>query len=254
MIAVLNTRPAAQAAPLSALLRAAGFAALEVPLVELRLEPAGLAALVHEATGAHDGFLISSPSLIPLLAEQAGARARAALTGRPWYLISGKARAQAEALGARVAFAPNEPSLHGFLNEAPRRKRLRLLHLCSTQTRLDPDLFARRGFDVENLALYAPACPAQAGAQLQATWPGLQAVLLASGSAVHNLFAAAPALATGLDQTPGPISISIGASAGEALQQHGVPHPRLAPTADNAGLLAALKAVFFPEPRNQDSA
>jgi uroporphyrinogen-III synthase len=115
-----------------------------------------------------------------------------------------------------------------------------LLHLCSSATRLDPKPFSERGIEIRNLAVYAPHCPKDAAAALQAVWPQIQAVLFASGSAVHNLFSAVPGLAATLRDPQGPLPVSIGPSASIALKAEGVRNFRQAATADNAGLIAAL--------------
>jgi uroporphyrinogen-III synthase len=242
MIGVLNTRPRGQAAGLSAGLRKAGYEPHEVPLVELVLKPGELedAALTEN----QDGLLVSSPNLIPLLAA-ASPEARKALAARPWYLISGKARAQAEAFGAQVVFVPKTPSLEGFLDEFPGRRGLRLLHLCSAKTRLFPEDFSPLGIKVANRVVYSPQCPAGAGSALAAAWPKITVALFASGSAVSNLFSAAPDLGKTLGAVTGPSVVSMGASVSDALRARGVENFLSAPTADDAGLISALNAVFL---------
>jgi uroporphyrinogen-III synthase len=244
MKSVLNTRPRGQAETLSALLREARYAPVEIPLVELALMPEALAALPAQGRDC-DAFLLSSPSLLSWLEGRLTESARVRLASKPWFLISAGARAQVEALGGRVAFAPKRPSLTGFLAELPPREGLRLLHLCSAETRLDPAIFARRGLTVRNWPLYAPRLPDGAAARLQAAWPEAGAVLFASGSAVRNLFAADPQLGRTLG-AEGPAAVTIGPSASEALDAAGIAGYRQAPTADNAGLMAALAAVFPP--------
>jgi len=245
VIGVLNTRPRDQASALSVLLRQAGYQVYEVPLVELALLPEGLAALRSHATQDCDGLLLSSPNLIPQLASRANHGLRETLIGKPWYLISQRARAQAEAFGARVAFAPKVASLQGFLSELPQPKReLRLLHLCSEKTRLDVSDFAAKAVQVVNLPVYSPQCPPTASKELEALWPKLQAILFASGSAVQNFFRVVPALGKKLGTAQGPQPISIGPSSSEALTAHGIAIPCIAPTADNEGFLAALKKTF----------
>ncbi|HAP00170.1 MAG TPA: hypothetical protein DCQ83_09025 [Fibrobacteres bacterium] len=240
MIAVLNTRPREQAPELSRMLREAGYHSVEVPLVELALLDEGMAELSKLSIDDYDGILFSSPNLLSLLQEKHSGLIDS-LISKPWYLISGKIRKDAEQAGAKVAFVPHETSLEGFLREFPRLKNLRLLHPCSRATRLDPKLFAAGGITIRNVAVYAPNCPEDAASRLQAVWSEIRTVLFASGSAVRNLFAAAPELARSLNFAEGPASISIGPSATEALRSHGVAHFIQAPTADNAGLIAALR-------------
>ncbi len=242
MIGILNTRPREQASGLSARLRQAGYEPHEVPLVELVLKSE---ELNDPGLFNCDGVLVSSPNLIPMLAAQAPAKIRKALAAKPWYLLSAKARPQAEAFGAGVAFVPKQSSLEGFLAEFPRQNGLRLLHLCSSKTRLFPEDFTKLGVTVLNRIVYAPRCPAGAGLALETVWPEVKAILFASGSAVTNLFSVAPALAKTLGSTQGPQPVSIGPSATEALRARGAKNFRQAPTADDAGLIAALNTVTF---------
>ncbi len=236
---ILNTRPREQAAELNQRLREAGYKSYNVPLVELVFLPEGLAELSGLAQDAYDGILLSSPNLM-LLLKKANSALVQTLALKPWYLVSGRARPQVEALGVKVAFVPRKASLEGFLEELPPQKELRLLHLCSSATRLDAAPFSERGIEIRNVAVYAPHCPKDAASDLRAVWPGIQAVLFASGSAVRNLFSAVPDLATTLGTPRGPLPISIGPSASAALKSEGVGNFRQAATADNAGLIAAL--------------
>ena len=250
---------------LNAALRAAGFNPIVVPLVELVLLQNALSLLEKVSESHYDGILLTSPNLLPLL-RAAGREVPAAWRTKPWYLVGERARADVEALGARVVFVPRgEASLEGFLDEIPRQSNLRLIHPCSTKTRLEPSLFTGKGIDMHNMALYEPRCPAGAAEALEAAWPALQpdieqpgvetrtpdntipvsgAVLLASGSAVHHLFAVAPRLARTLSHDDGPVPVSIGASTSRALRMYGIERFHQAPTADNAGFIAALQAIY----------
>lgn len=243
MIGVLNTRPPELAPELSARLREAGFAPREAPLVALSLDPEGLARLRALDLSPFTGVLMSSPNLLSALAAE-GEALPPALLQKPWYLISARSRHQVEALGARVAFIPQEASAAGFTREiVPHRARL--LHLCSSKTRLRPETLEPKGITVENLPLYTPGLPPAAGERVRAAWPDVEAVLFASGTAVHNLYACAPSEASTLGTASGPLAVAIGFSAVEALKEHGVStRVRQAPTADNAGFVAALKKEF----------
>ncbi len=268
MIAVLNTRPltetssasldspdrtAGDSTELNTALRAAGFEPIEVPLVELVLLTDALDLIEKLSSHHYDGILLSSPNLIPLM-RHSGRAFPAAWLEKPWYLISSRAKADVESLGpppVTIAFVPHEPSLDGFLREVPLQSKLRLIHPCSTKTRLEPALFQSKGIDVHNMAVYEPRCPENAPTLLEQAWPRLipqsapqGAVLLASGSAVHHLFAAAPLLARTLSQPDGPVPVSIGSSTSRALRMYGVESFVQAPTADTAGFLAALHTVF----------
>jgi uroporphyrinogen-III synthase len=249
MIGVLNTRPREIAPRLSALLREAGYEPFEASLVELELNADGLeglrarAAEMEAGAGNYTGILISSPNLLSAL-EAAGKEIPAAFLGKPWYLISARIRAQVEALGARVAFIPQEASLQGFIREIATHNGARLLHLCSSKTRLNPDSLKSKGFSVENLTLYTPGCPEGCGEKVAENWDKVRAVLFASGTSVHNLFSVQPALAAKMGTSSGPLPITIGLSATEALKSNGIRHYRQAPTADNAGFIAALNQEF----------
>ena len=257
MIPVLNTRPKipTQTAgdALSAALAADGFAPLDVPLVELVLQSDALDLLERLSDRHYDGILLSSPNLLPLLKSQ-GRAVPAAWRTKPWYLIGERARADVEALGARVAFVPHsEASLEGFLQDIPVQDNLRLIHPGSAKTRLEPSLFTGKGIDLHNMSLYEPRCPDDAVAALEAAWPRLSprgAVLFASSSAVHHLFAAAPALARTLVADDGPVPVSIGSSTTRTLRMYHVNRSHQTPTADTAGFLATLNHIFPKESRS----
>ena len=245
MIGVLNTRPQELAPELSAQLRAAGYKPFEASLVELTLDPKGLEELRERAEHADDytGILISSPNLLSAL-EAAGEKIPDVFLRKPWYLISARIRAQVEALGARIAFIPQEASLEGFIREVATHNGVRLLHLCSSKTRMNPESLKPKGFKVENLTLYTPGCPDACADAVKQAWNEVRAVVFASGTAVHNLFKAQPALAAKMGTPSGPLPISIGLSATEALKSNGIRNYRQAPTADNAGFIAALNQEF----------
>jgi uroporphyrinogen-III synthase len=256
MIGVLNTRPKPPDAPdssrtsvrsLSDALAAAGFTPIDVPLVELVLLHDALDLLARLSDTHYDGILLSSPNLLPLL-KAAGRSLPPAWLSKPWYLVGPRARPEAEGLGITVAFTPREDaSLEGFLREIPQQQNLRLIHPCSTKTRVEPALFTSRGIDVHNMAVYEPRCPRGAADALETAWPRLRprgAVLLASGSAVHHLFDAAPRLARTLSEPDGPVPVSIGASTTRALRMYGVERSVQTPTSDTAGFLATLHQLF----------
>ena len=250
-IHVLNTRPETQAGELSELLTRNGYWPVEVPLVELILIPEGLTKLSKVSPDEYDGVLLSSPSLLPLLTAIKAPILRSLVT-KDWYLISNQARAQVEALGAKVAFVPKKASLDGFYHEFPLQSGLRVLHLCSRITRLDPKLFEARGILVRNFAMYAPHCPTGAAFALRSAWPKVQAALFASGSAVHNLFSVEPELGATIGTAKGPKAFSIGASATEALHANGIEEFRQALTADNAGLISALNTEFHDDSSEEE--
>lgn len=245
MIGVLNTRPREVSAKLSEQLRAAGYEPFEVSLVELSLVPSGLERLrqIAEHAENYTGVLMSSPNLLSAL-EAAGEKIPDVFLRKPWYLIGARIRAQVEALGVRIAFIPQEASVQGFIREIATHNGARLLHLCSSQTRMHPDSLKAKGFAIENLTLYTPARPEAAAPALQEAWSKVRAVIFASGTAVHNLFAAQPALAATMGTLNGPLPISIGLSSTEALKEYGVTHYRQAPSADNEGFIAALNQEF----------
>lgn len=242
MVRVLNTRPREQAPELSAALRAAGYEPVEVPLVELVLLRETLAPLRRISPDLYDGILLSSPNLLPIL-RHAGESVPEAWLSKPWYLIGPRSIPDVEALGAKVAFVPRTASLEGFLEEFPPHEGLRLIHPCSAKTRTDPALFEARGISVHNMALYEPRLPEGSTERVEAAWEGLKAVLLASGSAAHHLFVAAPRLARALALPESPLPVAIGDSTARALRMYGIERFVTCPTADNAGFIAALRAA-----------
>jgi len=258
MISVLNTRPKAPAASseedassaLSRALKDAGFAPLDVPMVELVLLHDALDLLAKLSDKHYDGILLSSPNLLPLL-KAAGRALPPAWLAKPWYLIGPRAQGEVEALGITVAFVTeHDASLEGFLREIPQQQNLRLIHPCSSKTRLEPALFTGKGIDVHNMAVYEPRCPAGAAEALALAWPKLReggrgsAVLFASGSAVHHLFEAAPHLARTLSEEDGPVPVSIGASTTRALRMYSVERSVQTPSPDTSGFLATLNTLF----------
>ena len=245
MIGVLNTRPRDIAPEFSAQLRAAGYEPFEASLVELTLDVQGLAGLRERAEHAGDytGILISSPNLLSAL-DLAGEKIPRVFLAKPWYLISARIRRQVEALGARIAFIPQEASLKGFIREVATHNGVTLLHLCSSKTRMNPESLKPKGFTVENLTLYTPGYPEGCTEAVEKAWSNVEAVTFASGTAVYNLFKAKPTLAAKMGTPSGPLPISIGLSATEALKANGIRNYRQATTADNAGFIAALNQEF----------
>jgi uroporphyrinogen-III synthase len=257
MIRVINTRPREQAPALSEALRAAGYDPVEVPLVELALLHDALAILPRLSDDLYDGILLSSPNLLPLL-RAAGERVPEAWLKKPWYLVGSRSRDDVEALGARVAFVPENPSLDGFLHEFPApqdkaEKALRLLHPCSAKTRLEPSLFTSRGIDVHNMAVYEPRLPDGSAVLLEGAWTGARAILFASGSAVHHLFAAAPHRGRDLALGEGPHPVAIGASTARALRMYGVDRFAQCATADNEGFIEALRRAVPEHPTSPEN-
>ena len=248
MIGVLNTRPSPQSAELSRKLRAAGFNPVEVPLVELVIHDKILAE-VEAAVPECDGFLLSSPTVFPALLSRVSGTLRRGFLGKPWYLVSAAAKNQVEAAGAVAAFVPRRASLAGFLEEFPHTPGLRLIHLGSESTRLDSESFRKRGITVRHFAVYTPQCPSGAAQEVENAWPKIAAVLFASGSAVHNLFSAAPIRAATLGQPGNPYPISIGPSSSSALRSHGVENFHEAVSPGDEGMVEAVHIVF---PSNQN--
>lgn len=256
MALVLNTRPADQNAGLSALLKAAGFEPLEIPLVDIEPDPEGLERLRHLHAARFNGVFLSSPNGLRLMATELLPADLEPWLEKPFYLVGPKAGELVRKLGARVAFHPQEASLEGFLKEfAPAAQgnsgvtglvlAQRWLHPCSTSTRLDPAAFRKKGIEVENVPVYRPGMNPGAAAELAGAADTLEAIIFCSGSAVANFFAAAPpALAARLGKKDGVLPVSIGPSTTEALVAKGVEKPCEAAHADDSGLVDALKQAF----------
>jgi len=256
MATVLNTRPADQNAGLSALLKAAGFDPLEIPLVGIESEPEGLDRLRHMQPTGFTGIFLSSPNG---LRQMAGGLMPVELEpwmAKPFYLVGPKAGALVREHGGRVAFHPQEASLDGFLKEyAPSTQgnagvtglvlAQRWLHPCSVSTRLDPAAFRKKGIEVENLPVYRPGANPEAAGLLDRYAASLEAIVFCSGSAVAHFFAAAPpALAARLGKKDGVLAVSIGPSTSQALAEKGVEQRCEAVHADDSGLVDALKQAF----------
>jgi uroporphyrinogen-III synthase len=256
MALVLNTRPADQGAGLSALLKAAGFEPLEIPLVDIEPEPEGLERLRRLHAGRFNGVFLSSPNGLRLMASELLPADLEPWLAKPFYLVGPKSGELVRKLGAEVAFHPQEASLDGFLKEyAPSAQgnagvmglvlAQRWLHPCSTSTRLDPVGFRKKGIEVENVPVYRPGANPGASEALSRAADALEAIVFCSGSAVTNFFAAAPpALAARLGKKDGVLPVSIGPSTTQALLEKGVEKPCEALTADDSGLVDALKQAF----------
>lgn len=261
MAIVLNTRPADQNAELSDLLRRHGFEPLEIPLVGIEPEEEGLARLRKLQPNGYTGVFLSSPNGFRIMKQGLLENEMERWLKKPFYLVGGKSATLIEEAGGKVGFFPEEASLAGFLKEyspaAAAKANIsdglavtgmvlaqRWLHPCSAATRLDPAAFKQRGIEVENVPVYRPGLPADAGARLAKEAGGADAAVFCSGSAVDNLFEAAPETAARLGKPDGILAVTIGPSASEALVRHGVEKFREAAQADNTGLVDALKAAF----------
>jgi uroporphyrinogen-III synthase len=258
---VINTRPPDRSGELSDLLRQAGFDPVEIPLVGIEPEEEGLARMRKLQPNSFTGIFLSSPSGIRILADGLLPHEMEAWIKKPFYLVGGKSASFVESLGGKVNFFPKEASLEGFLKEyspsAAARADVnsgltalgmvlaqRWLHPCSLSTRLEPAAFKQRGIDVENIPVYRPGLPADAGAKLAKEGAGADAVVFCSGSAVANFFASAPEMAARLGKADGPLAVTIGPSATKALADRGVEKIGEALSADNMGLVDALKSAF----------
>jgi uroporphyrinogen-III synthase len=257
MAKVINTRPSGQNKELSALLSEAGFEPVEIPLVDIIASEEGLMRIRKLQPSGYTAIFLSSPNGIRQL--QAGLDHHFEVwLKKPFYLVGGKSKPLVEDLGGRVAFFPEEPSLEGFLKEYPLSVMeangppgmvfaQRWLHPCSESTRLDPAAFRKLGVEVENIAVYRPGMPSDAGERI-AKEGGAMAAMFCSGSAVENFFQAAPEAAAALGTPKGMMVFSIGPSTSRALREGGVVNLHEAATADNAGLVEALrKAVGVAE-------
>ena len=259
MALILNTRPADRSANLSALLKAAGFEPLEVPLVEIGPEPEGWERLRRLRPFSFTGVFLSSPNGLRQMAAALPAAELEPWMEKPFYLVGPQGAELVAAHGGKVAFCPREASLDGFLKEyVPSTQgsagvtglvlARRWLHPCSVLTRLDPALFRKQGIEIENIPVYRPGAHPEAAARLaraEAHAETLEAALFCSGSAVSHFFAAAPpALAARLGQPDGILAVSIGPSTTRALAERGVEYRREAVHADDASLVHALKQAY----------
>ena len=160
MALVLNTRPEDQNTELTALLRAAGFDPLEIPLVDVVPDPEGLGRIRRLQPSGFTGIFLSSPNGLRHLVGGLVGNELEARMAKPFYLVGGKAAALVREKGGKVAFFPQEASLEGFLKEfSPAgvmhaegvgsltvtgvKMAQRWLHPCSASTRLDPAAFRK---------------------------------------------------------------------------------------------------------------
>ncbi len=256
MAVVLNTRPADQNSGLSALLRAAGFEPLEIPLVGIEPEPDGLERLRRLPPTGFTGIFLSSPNGLRQMASGLMPAEIEPWLAKPFYLVGPKSGDLVREHGGRVAFHPREASLEGFLKEYSPSSQgnagvtglvlaQRWLHPCSASTRLDPAAFRKRGVEVENVPVYRPGPNPEAPGLLARHAPSLDAIVFCSGSAVAHFYAAAPpALAARLGKKDGILAVSIGPSTSQALIEKGVDQRCEAAQADDAGLVDALRQAF----------
>ncbi len=237
---VLNSRPLGQAAALSEALMAAGFVAVEIPLLEIAAIPESANHIATLNPEQFNGLFFSSPNGIEYFAKALSIQEKAGWFSKPIYLIGKQSLPKLHPLGATPSFIPQIASLEGFLQEIQVKKPEHWLHPCSFITKLSPATFAPKGIVIQNLPVYAPLCPPQAAEQLQANWEDLEAILFCSGSAVEHFSMSVPKLAASLKNQSHKTIISIGPSTSKTLNQLGYTHFREAKSADNAGLVAAL--------------
>ncbi|MEO6094768.1 MAG: uroporphyrinogen-III synthase [Fibrobacteria bacterium] len=261
MATVINTRPADQNEELSALLRAAGFVPVEIPLVDIVPDEEGLARARRLQPSGFTGVFLSSPNGLRHMESGLLPNEFENWIAKPFYLVGPKSAGLVKKLGGRVEFYPKEASLEGFLKEFSPASLIRAsgtgslsgnglvmkqrwLHPCSASTRLDPAAFKAKGIEIENLPVYRPGMSPDAAERLAAAGPDANAAVFCSGSAVEHFFAAAPALAASLGRPDGLIAVSIGPSTSQALSDRGVERCMQAVHADNPSLVDALKSAF----------
>jgi uroporphyrinogen-III synthase len=240
---ILNTRPAEAAKSWTDALIQGGHEVAEWPLVEIaplfqaHLNPP---ALEIEFWG---GLFFSSPHGLkyglPLLNPQQ----INTWMQLPIYSISSRLQEKLQSLGGQLTFAPRRPSLDDFLKEFPSPPSLEStkpwLHLCSSETRVDPATFAKHGIAIQNFPVYEPRLPRDAARQYsQLPWMP-DALLFASGSAVRN-FATAQIPQTQSWPQSGMFALSCGPSTTEALTAIGWKTILEAPAAEPQAVLKVL--------------
>ncbi len=262
MALVLNTRPEDQNAELTALLRAAGFDPLEIPLVDVVPEPEGLARIRRLQPSGFTGIFLSSPNGLRQLAAGLLLNELDTWMAKPFYLVGAKSVPMILEMGGKIAFYPQQASLEGFLQEFSPAAAMnaesagnltvtglkmaqRWLHPCSVSTRLDPAAFRQKQVEVENVPVYRPGLNPQAAARLAADAMAIDAAVFCSGSAVEHFYQAAPPeLAARLGKKDGILAVSIGPSTSKVLAEKGVDYCRESTHADNSSLVDSLKQAF----------
>ncbi len=248
MLKVLNTRPTAGSQSLGLLLRKSGFDSVDIPFVEIvPINPAGKKFV--PVPESYDALFFSSRNGMVFFFDSMPTELRRTWLTKPIHLVGPKSAPYAEALNATIGFFPREEaSLKGFLREYPfsGKDDLRWLHPCSFKTALNTQDFADKGIQIDNLPVYTPNCPPGAGKALRHVWADLKAMVFCSGSAVDNLYSAAPHLASELAKANSLPCISIGESTTRSLMNRGAASIHQAAQADNASLVATLVEVLKP--------
>jgi uroporphyrinogen-III synthase len=237
---LLNTRPQAQADKLTSLLIYEGFQVVEIPMIEIQPRSEKLPGEV--SPNNFDGLFFSSLNGVQIFHAVLSNKMKCAWLNKPAYTLSRRTASEWTRLGGNVLFYPETSSLNGFLAEYQRSETLQnWLHPCSQITRLKPGNFLKKNIRVLNCPVYTPALPKKACKLLSVKFSALEGIIFTSGSAVNN-FMTCLTDKTMVSDLSGRVTLfSMGSSASEALENHGINKFIEADKPNNRGLVEAVK-------------
>ena len=245
---VLVTRAAHQAGKLSDGLRARGFEAVEVPVLEIQ-PPASFAALdaVLRQIDTYDWLIVTSANTVRALVERASVLGIDLQKVKQPTAAVGEATAKAaRKAGFNVAVVPESyvaESLAAALSGRVAKKKILLARAEITRDVI-PDMLRASGAVVVEAEAYRNAIPAAASGQLRrALDKGIDAATFTSSSSVTHL--AAAATAAGLDfPFTGVKAVSIGPITSQTLRESGWAPAAEAMPSDIPGLIDALTRLL----------
>lgn len=235
---IVVTRPAEQAQGLTDALAVHGAAVISIPLI--RVEPstdtASLLRAVEDPT-AYDWVVFTSANGVEAVRDHLPAGfggARIAAVGPATAAAVRRLGAEPSLVPERFAAAELVPGL-----EPLGGRRLLLLQAEGADPGLADELRARGGH-VEAVTAYRTVAVEPSPAQLVQFGDGIDAVVLASGSAARSFARLAPRLS----QVGNPLLVCIGPATAEVAEQVGLTVGLVADEATTDGILAALMSHF----------
>jgi uroporphyrinogen-III synthase/uroporphyrinogen III methyltransferase/synthase len=246
---VLVTRSAQQAGKLSEGLRAAGFAPVEVPVLEI-LPPANFAALDEalRQLDSYDWLILTSANTVRALTDRAQSLGIAIRQPESLKIaVVGEATAQAaRKAGFTLDLIPENYVAESLVEELVEQAfgQRMLLARAAVARDVIPDALRAAGAEVDVVDAYRNAMPENAPEALrQALDAGIDAATFTSSSSVSHL--AEAIRAAGLDwPLAGVAAVSIGPITSKTLRELGWEPAAEADPYDIPGLMAAVEKVF----------